>query len=317
MKVQIHALELAFPPVSNQEIEWMKDDEAVQKHLLDSKLYMIAQRREILFEFPDITEDFQVSSTEPFTIEIVMGERRLKCSYHPVVLCSDKIEGVELEIGPKLLRFSRDGEVLAWLTPDKFLYDFQRGREGLAVDGDYRDFLRYRLHYIGISKKQDALTRLIIQPHDKRVRILSNENSEIENARLTDELVILFFRIDPVRINVFDHTTSLEEFEKDPFEDILPIIADAEKAFVKILNAQYNVEKYANYPAGSDGLYGAGLTGYSYIIHENITLTTDKAEIRGAYMPFVAWGGNEADFISIEGDQVKLVKASSYQETSP
>jgi len=49
MKAQINILRLCYPPISNQEAEWIKDDVGVQKMIKNSHLYMICQRAETHF----------------------------------------------------------------------------------------------------------------------------------------------------------------------------------------------------------------------------------------------------------------------------
>ena len=51
MKSQINILQLVYPPISNQEAEWLKDDLEVQEALKNSNLYMICQRSEAFFEY--------------------------------------------------------------------------------------------------------------------------------------------------------------------------------------------------------------------------------------------------------------------------
>lgn len=46
MKVQLHFLKLVYPPISNQEAEWLKDIPEVQEEIRHSNLYMIGQRHE-------------------------------------------------------------------------------------------------------------------------------------------------------------------------------------------------------------------------------------------------------------------------------
>ena len=48
MKSQINLLRLVYPPISNQEAEWLKDDPEVQECIKTSNLYMICQREEVV-----------------------------------------------------------------------------------------------------------------------------------------------------------------------------------------------------------------------------------------------------------------------------
>src|SRR5207237_3884641 len=52
MRGQVHELELVYPPISNQEAEWIKDDPEVQARLSHSNIYFIGQKPETFFLFP-------------------------------------------------------------------------------------------------------------------------------------------------------------------------------------------------------------------------------------------------------------------------
>ena len=61
MKAQINFLKLVYPPISNQEAEWIKDDPEVIAELKNSNLYMIVQRHESkfhLFNENEMSENF-------------------------------------------------------------------------------------------------------------------------------------------------------------------------------------------------------------------------------------------------------------------
>jgi hypothetical protein len=69
MRGQLHQLELVYPPVSNQEGEWLKDHSGVQEALNLSNLYFIAQRSEAFYEFPEtVKDDIKVSGLISFSI---------------------------------------------------------------------------------------------------------------------------------------------------------------------------------------------------------------------------------------------------------
>ncbi len=220
---------------------------------------------------------------------------------------------LEFELGEKLIRIWRCDpktknriDVVSWFTTEKILYDMWRGHPGIKGFNNLNEFTNYKLHYVGISKKEDSLTRLVIRPHDKRLRILANEESETESSRLTDEMILLFFRVNPLRISIIENP---EDFGKD-HESLNSdrLIADAEKALIHILKSSYNEIKYAQFPKSTDGLYGCGLTRYGYVIGEDIILRTEEANIRGRL-----WNESElpenADLILIENDKVTLLKA--------
>jgi hypothetical protein len=256
MRSQIHFLELVYPPISNQEADWLWEDLDVRSEVARSKLYMIGQRQEVLYDAFNLEP-----ATASIKFDLVSGDQRLRDVILPLEL-NGISEDVEIEIGNKLIRIWRAGDrtsqdaLLAWFTVDKLLFDYWRG--SLRVKGleGFRQFTSFKLYYVGISKEGDSFSRLFANGHKNRAKILSNETQLAPNARLTDELYIFLFDIDPL---IF---TTLTDDSEDAVEDFLnpkPIektrlVADAEKAFVKIMQTKYNHLKYGQYPRSSDGL---------------------------------------------------------------
>jgi hypothetical protein len=87
--------------------------------------------------------------------------------------------------------------------------------------------------------------------------------------------------------------------------------ADAERAFTKFLDTQYNSIKYMAFPKGKGGLYDIGLARYAHTIAEDITFVTSSNSFRGAYGEFGIPGTGGADAILIEGDKAEIYRASS------
>ncbi len=318
MKVQLNILKLVYPPISNQEAEWLKDDPDVRDELKYSNLYMIGQRAESKFDIPQKSIEklgdkrvlpFNYCAGTAITDAIVDFNKLLQ--YHDVD--QERYE-IKLEIGDKLIRVwkchpeTREQiDVIEWFTTEKILYDKWRGHPGISGLNDYREFTKYYLHYVGISKKEDSLTRLVVKPHDKRIRILSNENPEIYGSRVTDETVLFFFRIEPLRINTIESEEEISELVDGITFDKQRIIADSEKAFVHILESKYNTIKFSQYPKGKDGLYDTGLKRYGYVIGEDISFITDTQVIVGGYISDERFT-NHADLILIEGENVTIRK---------
>jgi len=305
MKSSINFLKLVYPPVSNQCAEWLWKDPVVREFIRRSKLYMLAHRQEILFcDYRFNEESYR------FEFSLSMGDiTRAGLSVHldDLVMCSDK--EIEIEIGPQIFRVwalengERAGSPLYWATTDKFLYDLWRKRFSVSGVLDVRDFTKYHLYYVGISKKQDSFSRLFKNGHKNRARILSNETQITPTARLTDEIFIFFFDVEDLGIAHFGHADEIDLPTATPKEWL---IADAEKAFVKILDSKYNEEKYENYPHGEDGLYGKGLDRYGYILDEDIELVTARRSFRGVHDYFSNQSAHP-DFIFTEGDIVTVV----------
>jgi hypothetical protein len=125
---------------------------------------------------------------------------------------------------------------------------------------------------------------------------------------VTDETYLFFFAVSPLLFRVIETDEEFKKmFGRTQFEHTRNI-ADAEKAFIKVLQAKYNDVRYRNYPKSTDGLYGLGLTTYAYVISEDIQFQTQTTTITGGYAPGLPCS-NDADAIEIEGDSVSLVTA--------
>lgn len=363
-----NALELVYPPISNQEGDWLYDEAKACHIVKDSKLYMIGQRKELFFHSVAFVEDsgnivkkdvLEPSGKQIETvfvenasiIRLYLGYAEETASYvelnlNEFVPNSDDGD-VFFEFGPKVFRVvvvttyakkmsseivagsstpkateaeTDRREVLVW-TPDFLLFKIWRGEVVPTNSFDYRQFTVFRLHYVGISTENDSLRRLFGSGHQKRTKILSNEMPLRAGSRVTDELVIFFFR---VREDVSVVTWDLEDFVNGSFDNLaeLPekkLTRDAEKAFVHVLNSSYNEVKFQSYPKSTDGLFDENITAYGFYIDEDITLETSQARFRGVH------GGAEVmkthatdppDTIFIVGNEAKLVTAEELLETS-
>ncbi len=254
MKALINFLQLVYPPVSNQSAEWLWEEKEAREYISRSKLYMLAQRQEVLFKDYSINE-----KTYCFEFTLSMGnviQPRLSVQLDDIVLCSDK--NVEFEIGPQIFKIwevkneKSTDSLLYWATTDKLLYDIWRGRFVIKGEFDIRKFTKYELYYVGISTKQDSFSRLFKNGHKNRTKILSNETQITPTGRLTDEIYIFFFDIEELQISQYGFEDDIELLTAI---NKVWLIADAEKAFIKILDSKYNEVKYENYPQGEDGLY--------------------------------------------------------------
>ncbi|WP_095048934.1 hypothetical protein [Pseudomonas sp. Irchel s3h9] len=300
MYTSTNLLKLVYPPISNQFAEWLWEVRAVREYVKKSKLYMLAQRREVLFRNYDVVSN-------KILFDLVCGEYERK----NLSICISELIGnydspIEIELGPRSIKIYNPQtpqlESLYWATTDKVLFDSWRNR--LFINGldDTSPFTKYNLYYVGISKEGDSFSRLFENGHKNRLRILTNETQYSPTARLSDELYIFLFDIDDYAVKI------LTEDDSTPpgFLDKKTLAADAEKAFVKILQSKYNIQKYPSYPKGADGLFGSGLTSYSYMIDEDITFLTATSKIRGAHY-LVPNDLRSYDFIHVKGEDVKIV----------
>jgi hypothetical protein len=318
MKTAVNTLRLVYPPFSNQEGEWLREDKEVEEMLRRSDLYMIGQRKQakfiwdernvlglgifggkgvrFRFEIPGVaTSEVELSIENDLrsndTVYYDVGDKHVRCSLKPK-------NGEEI------------GEVLWWYSTESLLFSKWRGDPRINGLDNYRDFTKYDLHYVGISTKQDSFQRLLTNAHHKRVSILSNETQYVADARLTDEIYLFFFQSDPLLGRTFDGVDDFSNFGMMmPFTET-QASADAEKAFTKLLGPEYNTIKFRAFPRGKNGLYEAGLARYAHVIGEDITFETSTAQFRGRYDTFRS-SRDSGDAILVTGEEVEIYRHGS------
>jgi len=311
-KLLLNELKLVYPPISNQEGVWLWEDSEVREYVKKSKLYMIGHRKELKFKevcfFP---EGFEVIS---FRLEL--GETvspTIKLCIKDIMMNLTGDSHIQCEFCDKLIKIKDEHKILYWATPDSFLFQYSRNGAKAILESsfDLKVFSHFELYYVGISKENDSFSRLFKQAHKGRLNILSNETQKVKESRLTDELMIFMFDIDSININsviygdeILDDEDFYNKFNYHTDDEL--IIADAEKAFVKLMNTKHNEVKYLSYPEGKDGLYGECLDRYSYSIDEDIIFSTDAIEFVGAL-------GIEKpkDIIIVDGDIAEIIKLTT------
>lgn len=311
-KTKITFLELIYPPMSNQEAVWLENIPEVEERLRQSDFYMIGGRAEAKFLDllidPDtdiVTFDFAIGDDFRDPVEIHIGSL-------PAVAAS-KVTSFWVEKGDKCIRVwdgqigEPDSNLLEWFTTEKLIWDRSRGRAGIHRFDRYREAATYDLLYVGIAKVGDSFNRLISHGHKARMQILGNEPQRSPGARVTDEIYLFLFNVQPLVITTYE----LEhDFENEDFSgafDQKRVVADAEKAFVSLLHPEYNLVKFASYPKGADGLYGSEYVRYGYSICEALAFNTTHGRIRGGRDAVTGFITNDADSIFVEGDSVKLL----------
>ncbi|TKI56353.1 hypothetical protein E8L90_13265 [Brevibacillus antibioticus] len=309
MKFLLSDLSLVFPPITNQEGSWLSDDVEVKNVVKNSKLYMMGQRKELLFYEYSFDQNEGV-----FHFKLKMGDIISPTIRYYLLYDLEKynvpFKTINIEIGDRLFRVSEvsnPNHIHIWFTPTSFLYQNSHqtvtARTDADHDFDFRQFCTFELLYVGISKENDSLTRLYENAHHARLDILTNLHPKSSSSRVTDELFIFLFDVKYLNVNTFG---TIEEFKKDfGYEpDKLKIIADAEKAFVKLLDTEYNSIKYSKYPFSGDGLYSDELERYGYSIAEDISFYTKSVDFHGAYDD-----REPRDLIIVEGSKAEIVKA--------
>lgn len=326
-KAKVSYLKLVHPPFSNQEAVWAKNDPELIAELKRSHFYMIGARAEARFknlrfdqENHLVTFNFQIGNQKAAAVTLDLrlipgtAEKLLKMdmSSLPGVSFDDNLS-YWFEGGEQIIRFwgdeigEPDSDLLQWFTTEKLLWDYSRGMPGITGLENYLDFATYDLLYVGIATEQDSYERLIKKGHHKRQEILSNEPQRSSGARVTDEVFLFLYTVDQLIVRQFtsDHNFSNEKWDGN--YDRTPIIRDAEKAFVSLLQPAYNEKLFPNYPKGSDGLYKSDYDRYGYLIGENIAFNTPQGLIKGGWDYVSQNFSNDADFIFVQGDNVEFL----------
>ena len=309
---KVTIIETVYPPIANQEAIWLQHDPAVEQYLRESDFYMIGGRAEA--KFRDVSVD---AEAHVLTFDFVIGNDfadsvSIRIRQLPAI-AETGIQGYWVEAGEKLIRIwdgpvGEDGsEVLDWFTTEKLIWNRSRGRPGIEGFERYKEAATYDLLYVGIAKVGDSFDRLIKNGHKARMEILGNEPLRYPGARVTDEIYLFLFAVQPVIMTTFEPDHDFENQDFSGAYDHKRIVADAEKAFVSLLKPEYNVVKFANYPKGSDGLYGSEYVRYGYTVGEAITFNTAHGRMRGSRDPLTGFITNEGDSIFVEGDAVTLM----------
>jgi hypothetical protein len=304
------ALSTVYPPISSQEASWLQKDPEVEALLRTSNFYMIGAREEAKLRDLSPNEDDWT-----LRVNLVIGEFEdsvvIRIRDLPALEGVD-LDSVYLDAGEKHIRIwdgdpeVSESDVLEWFTTEKLIWDRSHARPGIVGLDRFAEAATYDLLYVGIAKDGDTFDRLIAKGHKKRMEVLSNERQRLPGARVTDEVILFMFKTNVLHIR-FLGEDDLTLVSTPPVDD-RAILADAEKAFIKMLDPSYNEVKYVGYPRGRDGVYGKGIDRYGYAIAENITFRTVNGEFRGGLDASSGVPSNLADMIFVEGDSVIVLR---------
>jgi hypothetical protein len=322
-KSKLTFLETVYPPISNQEAVWLQNDPEVEALLRQSDFYMIGGRTEA--KYINIVVD---PDTLVVTFDFAIGDE----FRDPVAIRIRDLPAVEeseadsfwIEAGEKIIRVwdgpigEAGSSVLDWFTTEKLISDRSRGRAGIARFDRHREAAVYDLLYVGIAKVGDSFDRLISNGHKARMEILGNEPQRYPGARVTDEIYLFLFNVQPIIMTTFEPEHVFGNEDISAAYDQKRIVADAEKAFVSLLKPEYNVVKFARYPKGADGLYGSEYVRYGYALCEPFSFNTAHGRIRGGRDEATGFITNDADSIFVEGNTVRLfVSGVDFPAESP
>jgi len=323
-KSLLNQLELAYAPLTAYEFAMVKDDKLIERALENANLYLIGQRPVITFEniIPD-TNIYQLN----FEIHQKGNPNILKC-YLPfdqeiLGLMKDNLVAVSFNYLDKSIKqekppfqnihgFSlhkRNGEVnefIIWFSPEKLLQNWWKGNIDCEIEGDWKSFIQYKVHYVGKATKQSILKRLT--GHSTFQDILSLETPVTEKQLPANEIVILPFEFqDNLHLHSFGDGADTKDMVAALLGENYPkqekIFLDAEKALIKAMQPAYNKEMFNSYPISKDGLYNDNYNAISYTFMDPIVLIYDEGEIKGGLTPI----GGDAILI-LDNKEFKLVK---------
>lgn len=299
---QFNFLQTIFPPFTNRNVKLLvqKANQHIAQHLRQSKFYMIGARAQASFVNTRVDEEKAL-----IYLDIEVGNSIVDTG----VINIEKFEGISQN---PLINITSEAILLGgtkkgthakiWLTPDSIYWHLARGCNYLEGFSNHDAVCSYDLLYVGIAKEQDSYQRLIKNAHHGRLKVLSEERARKPGAHPSDEIILFLFDIEPLSIQQFG--AEEEKFEMFQGVNQKRLVADAEKAFIKLLDPAYNITKFHNYPKGDDGLYEEGLTNYAYSLNENMNFKTANSIFRGGHSD--VGFDNRQDYIIVEGDKVEL-----------
>nr|WP_315258757.1 hypothetical protein [uncultured Flavobacterium sp.] len=299
-KIIENKLELAYSAITGFEFALVKEDFYLEKALEDASLYVIGQRPIITFENLFIYEEniyFEIHQRgNPNVLKgilpVLQSELGLsKKGYINIALNFIDKENVKTSqpffdlYGFSIVNeFLNKEKTIIWLSPEKLLFNWWRKRIRCEIEGNYKSFLEYKVHYVGKATKQSILKRLT--GHSTFQDILSIENPITYKDLPKHEISILCFKFsDNVEISVFGEDSKTDEMVKTMMGENFPnnekIFLDAEKALIQAMKPNYNKELFKNYPKSKDGLYSHKYDYISYSITDPIKLIYKEGEICG------------------------------------
>lgn len=310
-------LQLAYPPVSNYDFTHVRTEREVQQWLHDSMIYMIVQRPVMTFDHVRILDnamEFEISQKGkeetlfcclPVRQRALMddpeGDLGLEMGWHDVAVTEETmLSGLNIDA----FKFYTNGEFSAWLTPERFLYEWGHGNIDAKVNGNTRIFANYHVHYVGKATDQPIWNRL--DGHKTLQKILSVVRPHASNLP-THELGLLLFRVEDVlSVSIYDLKESIDL--KTELPDKKEISLDAEKLLVRSLAPEFNDPKkrFPNYPMSKDGLFSYRFNRYAYQIVDELALSNGHVVIQGSL------DTSKADILAIDNNQnieiLELVK---------
>ncbi|WP_133125666.1 hypothetical protein [Xanthomonas prunicola] len=309
VNAMIASVDLICPPIANSSVSQISKNKNVVKILRLSDFYMIGGRAKAIFSDVHADDEGRVH----FEIQVQGGASDkgfIDTGLLPPV--ANINEEVEVTIGVSDISIifckkekSGTRTVVASFHPEDLLWRRGRAEEFIGGLEKYLELASYDLLYVGKATGTDSFDRLLKKGHDARQKIVSDEPQRYPGAHVSDEIYLFLFKVEPLIIKSWRPEDVIEDKDVMMSYSNSRLVSDAEKAFVSLLKPKYNNELYRNYPKGKDGIYNEGYTGYSYSLSDGLVFRTNFGSMKGARERGTTMS-NDADFISIKGESVKL-----------
>lgn len=305
-------MRLRCAPFSNRLGEVWDTDPEMQGYFTGSHFYMIGQREELTF-----------THIQYHRLGITFSINSKKRSIHNILLPMGQFEhsdGFEISYyeTPQIIRIhsrTPDGPKLVnWFTPDRLIHYYQRGEVRLDNFDNYRELWKFQVHYVGIATRQDSFDRLFRGAHRKRCKILGIEPTANRDSHISDELVILIFDFEEMRMTTFGKLDPDWDFSKVLNDSLLAeteISAEAERVFVNFMKTKYNEVRFTSYPKQQTPAFKEKQFEIcSFYIDENITLISNGVEFKGSHNPHLYFAVSpQPDVIAISDGGLSISKA--------
>ncbi|MGY6000047.1 hypothetical protein [Stenotrophomonas maltophilia] len=317
----IASVDLILPPIANSKATQASSNPNVVSLMRTSDFYMIGARAQATFFDTDIDED---SYHVTFGIRVqggAEGRGYIDIERLPPRVSLGDIPLV-IKFSDSLIAFfkhedSGDHVLIASFTPEDILW--RRGRKEEFVGGlsNHLELASYDLLYVGKATGTDSFHRLLKKGHEARQKILSDEPQRFPGARVSDEIYLFLFQVEPLLLRSWRPEDDIEEGDLKLTYSNERLVSDAEKAFISLLKPKYNNQLYQSYPKGDGGIYHDGYTGYSYSLSDGLVFRTAYGSMKGAREAELTLS-NDADFISVKGESVKLhIAGADYDVDAP
>ncbi len=303
IKSILNRLELAYAPLTGYEFAIVKKDPKIELAMENASLYVIGQRPVITFEnvvleafeyavnfeihqkgnpnilkgkLPLIQECVDSKSDDTIALDFNFLDRQDIQKQFPL----GNLHGFSLS---KQIEDKR--EFLIWFSPEKLLRNWWKKQIDCEIEGDFKSFLNYKVHYVGKATKQSILKRLT--GHNTFQDILSIENPITYKDLPAHEITLLCFEFeDNLELRNFGDDADVKEMTATLMGENFPkqetIFLDAEKALINAMKPDYNKKLFKGYPKSKDGLFKDKYNYISYSFADPITLIYSQGKIKGS-----------------------------------